>query len=108
MEHLYDVLTKKAREITEADIEDVARAHNGQVNAYTDSKTGRLSWKYDSSNLHNPSKLFMLLASKINYICRALPVISVLAVQSHVCFFYIDKKNIKDLGKLLMLKHSQK
>ena len=45
MEHLYDVLTKKTREITEADIEDVARAHNGQVNAYTDSKTGKLSWK---------------------------------------------------------------
>ena len=43
MEHLYDVLTKKTREITEADIEDVARAHNGQVNAYTDSKTGKLS-----------------------------------------------------------------
>ena len=43
MEHLYDVLTKKTREITEADIEDVARAHNGQVNAYTDYKTGKLS-----------------------------------------------------------------
>ena len=40
LEHLYNALTENTEEITESDVEEVARAHNGQVNSYMDTITG--------------------------------------------------------------------